>query len=355
MSLEWMDGFDHYGTGATGKTNMTAGPYAEASATSDVGPNTTNPRTGTAAFRYFLNNSGGIRWRRVLGGNRTAAGLAMGVTYSQLPGANATTAPIVFRDSNNVRQLCLFVTSTGSIDVRQTSGSGTILGSSSGPVIQAGSYQHIAMFATCHGSTGTIEVRVDGVTVINVSGVNTAPSGTVNFAQMSGDNLSSTSGIVDVDDFWCWNNLGTANNDFSGNVRVRRLNPDQDTAATDWVRNTGSTDFSAINQTAPDSDTTYIEAANLNDISEFDFENTPAEVSAILAAQTYVMMKKTDAGDSNVQVSLVSGASEVNGADRPITTAYAYWTDIFEVDPDTGTAWTKAAIDAAKMKLERTV
>jgi hypothetical protein len=44
----------------------------------------------------------------------------------------------------------------------------------------------------------------------------------------------------------------------------------------------------------------------------------------------------------------------VNGSNRPITTAFTYYEDVFETDPNTGNAWTPASADAAQLKLNRT-
>lgn len=76
MALEWMDGFDHYGTsGGTlaGQAAMLAGVYAELatiSSGSNVPPHidAASPRTGTYALRdSVVTSSPTTIWRRVLG------------------------------------------------------------------------------------------------------------------------------------------------------------------------------------------------------------------------------------------------------------------------------------------------
>jgi hypothetical protein len=56
-----------------------------------------------------------------------------------------------------------------------------------------------------------------------------------------------------------------------------------------------------------------------------------------------------------VQLGMVSGASAALGADRPITTQYAYWWDVIENDPATAAPWTRAAVNAALLRLKRTL
>ena len=351
-----MDGFDHYGTIA----NLLAGVYAEyltSGATLSLA--TTNPRTGAYALRATgLSTSPGLFWRRVLGGARTGVGQALGYCIAALPTANDALAPIVFRTGTNLAQVLVIVQSTGAIAVRQSSATGTLLGQTAGPVIFAGAYQYIEAFVNCHSSTGSVEVRVDGVTVLDISGVNTNPRATGEISQVSSEKLQTGAAAcapIDMDDLWCWNDLGSYNNDFPGNTRVGLALLDADTAITDWTRNTGATDFAATTQIPPDGDTTYIEAAAAGNVSEFGIADAPGSVTAIKALQTCLMMKKTDAGASQVQAAMVSGASVANGADRPITTTYTYWPDIFETDPATGAPWTPAGFNAAKLRLTRTV
>lgn len=355
MSLEWMDGADHYGSIA----NILAGVFAEyyGGGGGALAISTANPRTGTSHFRITgLSSSSRIIWRRVLGAARTAVGLAFGCWINVLPSANSAFAPMVFRTAANTVQVAVFVDSTGVITVRQTNGSGAILAQSAAPAIVAGGYQYIEAYINCHSTTGSVEVRVDGVTVASASNVNTNPRATGEISQVSSD-LFTTHGLgtIDYDDLYCWNSLGSTNNSFPGNVRVGLSLLNADEAASDWTRNTGSTDFSATTEIPPDGDTTYIEATAVNAVSEFGIADAPANVSSILAVQSYVMMKKTDAGASQVQASMLSGASVAAGADRPITTTYTYWMDAFEVDPATGAPWTPSAFNAAKLRLKRTV
>jgi hypothetical protein len=49
-----------------------------------------------------------------------------------------------------------------------------------------------------------------------------------------------------------------------------------------------------------------------------------------------------------------SGADEDDGADRPMTTAYALYNDVFETDPATGLPWTIPGANAMAVKLTRT-
>ena len=54
-------------------------------------------------------------------------------------------------------------------------------------------------------------------------------------------------------------------------------------------------------------------------------------------------------GGGNLQMAMKSGASTGLGSDRPMTVAFTYWQDVFEVDPATSAQWLPAAVNAANL------
>lgn len=350
MALLWMDGFDHYGGNIS---NMLNGVWAQTTGSLS----TVNPRTGT---HHFL-RSGSSVLRRVLGGAKTTVGFGAAYYLTELPSENDEVGLLTMSDASNLQQISFGIQSTGTMTVVRggtTGVNGTVIHTTATPVVVAEAYQHIEFRVGVHSTNGSVEVRVNGVTVINLVDVDTNPTGAGEVSQLSlakyGPSSSNTT--THMDDVFAWDDTGTTNNDFLGDRRVRTIYPDSDTATAEWSIVGAVNGFDAINQTGPDGDTTYIEAdTNVPVTSEFGLQDLPASTGAIAAVQTYIMQRKTEAGDGNTQTSLISGASVADGADRPITEVYTYGQDVFETDPDTGSAWTKAGVDAAKLRLRRTL
>lgn len=340
MALLWMDGFDHY---SNTETFMLDGLYAQASGILSSSP----VRTG---LRSLLIDQGTIL-RKVLPSGRAAVGVGMGLYFPQIPSINNNAVLIDFRDNTNTRHVAVGVTSTGALEVF----SGVSYLGTTAPVLTANAWHHLEMAVGFSNTVGTVEIRVNGVTVLSLTGQDTVSTANVQCAQVASFNTagSPTSNFY-IDDLFIWDTLGSHNNDFIGDRRVLRLLPNADTAETDWVRNTGSNDFEAIDEVPPDDDATYVEATAATDRSEYGMENLGAEVVNVAALMTLPRIKKTDAGTANAQISLVSGASVTAGADRPITTAYTYWPDVFETDPATGAPWTPSAVNSALVRIERT-
>ena len=348
MALLWCDGFDHYGVIG----NMTEGVYAQVA---NVSLSTSNPRTGT--HHLSIQSSGTLR--RVLGGAKTTVGLAAAFYYASLPTQNNSTRIFTYHDAANSPQITIVLESTGVISVRRGTTTGTSLGDSGTPVITAETYQHIECVVFFSQTVGTVEVRVNGVTVVSISGVDTVNTGLVECSQVliGGSSGGGGAAPVDIDDYFCYDDTGSFNNTFLGDRRVLTLFPDADTIQADWTPVGSGTGFGAIDEANPDGDTTYISAGipgSPTPTSEFGMENLPAGVSAISGVVLVNMSRKTEAGIANVQMSVISGASETAGTDQPMTEIYTYRQDVFEIDPASAAPFTPSEVDALLIKADRT-
>lgn len=358
MALLWCDGFDHYGTTAG---NLTEGVWAEVS--SGYGLSAVNPRTGLRCINFNASTTTPRRMRRVLGGAKTTVGIACAIYMSNLPIVNNSYVLMDFRDAANAVQISIVVQSTGTISAIRGVASGTILGTSASPVITAEAYQHVETLVFFSQTVGTVEVRVNGVTVLSLSGQDTVASSLIECSQVAfslGPNVTTAAPDVvsDLDDVFTYDNAGSFNNTFIGDRRVLTLLPDADTIQADWTPVGSATGFGAIDENTPDGDTTYITAGapgSPGPISEFGIQNLPAGISAISAVVIVEMARKTEAGPANTQWSVISGVSETAGADKPMTEIYTYRQDVFETDPASAAPFTPAEVDALLIKVERTV
>lgn len=356
MTALWFDGFDDYG-GST--SNMLDGAYADVSGS--ISLTTTNPSQGTHALRYLMgkNTGGAGEARKVLPSTAATIGIGFRMRMDSIPSSNDGAKVWTIRNAANVILVSMIVQADGSISIRrgdsedsnpanfpEIANSGTFK-------LTAGIYQHVEVKVFHSTTVGTVELRVDGIPRISATGLNTGagPAGQIVF----GGRGWTTHPYVNIDDIVFWDTAGSRNNDFLGPKSVFLQMPDGDTAQADMTPVGSGTGYGAVNQASPDGDTTYLEEATPGGITELDLADLPPEVTSIAAIMLFDRSRKTDSGDGNVQKSLVSGASEGNGADNPMATAYAFRSDILEVDPATGAAMAPSAFNSAKLKLERTL
>lgn len=355
MAAVWCDDFKSYGTTPA---FMLDGLYAAASCllVEDPDPIITGTvlKLGTVAF--FDNV------RKVLPSAQATVGMCARVWFEGLPGGAENPCFFRFNDGANVTHVSIALTSTGVIQAwrgTQSFPTGTLLGASSGPVVAANSFNHIEAKVKISDTVGTVEVRVNGVTVLNLTNQDTGNSADLTVAQVmltpSGRGDLATQVIpIYFKDFFIWDSTGARNNNFAGTVNVVNLTPNSDVALT-WTLSSGATGFSLVNESPP-VDTSFISAAFPAPAADkMGQTNLPADVTSVKTLMTLVRARKTDGGDGQLQVGLISGASTALGANRPITTAPTYYSDIQETDPATGVAWLPTAVDASNIQFNRTL
>lgn len=367
MAIVWADNFQMYGPvtttsiAATSTLRMLNGSYAEMTGAGSNSPiileRDPDPTgTGRPVLAFWMHFSI-ARCRKVLPSAQFTVGQACRIWFETLPGP-ASTGPNIaaFRDVAGTLLVSVFVDPSGRIRVfRGNFDSGTLLGQTTGPVIVANAWQHVETKVVFHNVAGSVEVRVEGVPVLNITGVNTSannlPCQQTGFATTN-DNVISQ---LFFKDYVIWDTTGAFNTDFLGSVSVFSLHTNSDEAL-NWTPSTGTTGWNILDNFPP-ADTTEFLSAGLPLPSPYvgTLTNLPPDVTSVRAIQTTVRARKTDGGDGNIQVSMLSGAAAALGANRPITAAYTYWSDVFEQDPTTSLAWTPVSVNAARIRLNRTV
>jgi len=349
--LQWADTFNRYGTNAALMLN---GLYAEVNSSAlvaDIDPSSTQ-RVLQHTPNIVVNE--GYRFAYPSGSINTI-GFALRLWLPNLPVASATWPAWEIRDSNNAPQISITIGTTGTISVyrgQSTSPLGTLLGTTTVPVVSANAYNHIEAKIFIDAVVGTVEIRVNGVTVLNLTGQNTKNTAVTGTAQIV--YVARIGAPVSYHkDFIIWDTTGTFNNNFLGSVSVVDIDTNADTSLT-WTPSTGTTGYGILDNNPPLDDAAYIAAATSLS-NTFGLADLPADTTSVRGLVLVNRSRKIDGGDGNVQMGIISGASTGLGSNRPITTAYTYWRDVIEADPATGAQFTPSAFNAASFKLARTV
>lgn len=346
MSLVFADNFSRYGTNTALMLN---GVYAEAGGFDFALVNDPDGVSGGHVPRLTNSQASPPTIRYVLPANVSVLGTCCRVWMNNLPTAgNDTPNIITWRNVSNTQLAGLTMDTTG----RLTFYDGTNTITTTGPVITANGWYHIEAKYTTSG-TGAIEVRVEGLAVISQSGL--GYSGHSDVYQVSsyftGSNFSSTT--MYLKDFVIWNSSGSYNNDFLGSVIVYGLDFTSDVQL-NWTPSTGSNGWSILDNVPPN-DSIYLSAPNPPPSPYIgDMSNLPPDVTSVKGLITWARAAKSDGGDAGLQVSVISGGSTGNGANRPITVAQTYWQDVFELDPHTSAPWLPNAVDLVEVQLNRT-
>lgn len=269
------------------------------------------------------------------------------------PSAHIVVGAAVRNNSSaNMALLGLLSTTAGGADVRLDSdgflkyylGTGSVV--STGYAVAAGTWYHLQLGVVI-GSSGSLEIRVNGETVVSVSGVDTRPGGsatTCNAIQIYFFGSGQTVG-VDYDDLYM------AYGDelkWLGDIRVDALALTANATPQDWTPDTGNA-WERLN-----ADAGTITGTDVGDESLFEIADFTPATSAIHAVQLTAKARKTDVGSRFIALVVKSSATESVGPDLALSDSTMTYTSTFETDPDTGGAWTDAALDALQVGVKVT-
>lgn len=256
----------------------------------------------------------------------------------------------LFQESGVVH-VAITINGSGFIEVRRGAG-GTLLATGT-TVLVVSTYYHLEVRCKVNDTTGYVEVRLNGVVEATFTGDtrNAGTTGLLNqFAQSTPYGGAAGNGFSYLDDFVLMNALGTENNDFLGDCRVEALYPNGNGNSSMLVGSDGdSTDnYALVDENPPNSDTDYVQSSTVGDKDTYGYSDISSTIGVVHGVQILPFARKTDAGSRSIASIARSGSIEDVGADKPLTTVYAYYPEIVEHDPATSAAWTIAAVNAAE-------
>lgn len=364
MALIKVDPNDLFGAAPNGGRDAAiSGVWLEAAVTTgtaDVSPPTAPfiqssiVRTGGHAWRFpspGSNSSSEVpRLRMGLDVPRAEVGASFGLNFYVIP-QHSDHWGFSLRDAGNTPILTFVVQPDGSIHVKRGGATGTLLGSTTAQIPQ-NSWQHVEFHATRSATVGTVEIRFNNNVVLNLTGQNTgATDWSVLYFGHHRYVASQIHAGVCLDDLIVWDKSGSEFNDFPGPVGVFCLPANGDTVNADWSVTGAATGHAALSEVGPDEDNSYIISGGTGDVSDFDVQDLPAGIGLIRAVLPVSRMRSAEAAQARVDV--VSGADVAQGTARSLPVTYAYWQDPIYLDPATGAPWTRAAVNAARLRFRQ--
>lgn len=331
MALLFMDGFEHY-------VSADLGEKYEYVAAANVG--SAQARTGTysgyGTFGKAVNPTGttcivGLGWRATGGGSYIVIGKG---------GFGST----------SYWQISLTVEGTGALTVKRNDS--TTIATAPAGTFKLNVWNHLEFKVVVHDSTGTVDVKVNGATVLSGTGLDTqgvAATGwdTVEFRAQS---------VAYFDDIYLCDGNGSQNNDFLGECRVVTMLPSTGNGSNTDFTCSSSTDHGAlVDEAAPNDDTDYVYSSTVNHVDSWNY---PAlgYTGTIKGVQMSLSAKKTDSGTRAIAaVTRPASTNRVHGTNHYLGTSYAYWMSIWELNPEDSAAWEVADVDGAEFGAKVTV
>lgn len=354
MAIQFMDDFTSYGTDSSRVSRLLNGTYAEANLV-DLTP---DPDINIGSAKYCMQLAPNLTTvlRKTLTSVQTTVGAAFRLWCTALPSGAGKAFSMYFLDTNNLAHVYYRVNPSGYLEAYRVDIAGDILLGTSTSPITANSWRHLEIRVLISATVGTIDIRMEGVSIMALSGIRTASNVVASLATCQNVSFFNNSSAPNayLKDLILWDGSTALNNTFLGTCQVLKLVPATDVAL-NWAASGGGTGFSKINETSPDDDTAYITATTPPPAAyQATLTQLPASVTAVKGVQVIHRSRKIDGGTGNIQSGLISGANTGLGVDRPITTSYTYVADVFDQDPG-AIPWTKTLVNALKLQLNRTI
>jgi len=408
MSVLFVDSFDTY-TNLTDKYDSVA---------SGVSISTTARRTGANGMWANTFISSGY----VLKNFTSRATYIIGFAINCQSGMGVGVDILTLFDTATP-QISLAIDSAGAIKVWRASGTfptavlkGTLLGTGSSIITPLNNFHYIEMKVTIHGSTGVIQVVLDGITVLNLTGQNTQNTGNATANQIALGNIDGGTTQIYFDDYYILDSAGAVNNTFLGDISILARPPIANgtlnqytnffaafvvggtyvvgqqlkdsnnnvqrctipgvagstptwattggatttTGAVTFVvigtgANPGAANWMAVSETPPDDNNSYVLDSTIGDQDRYTYAAVTG--SAVKSVIVNMRAEKDDSANRSIRAVCKSGATTADsGADFALLlNSYAIFQGVFDTDPNTGVAWTVANANAAEFGVKTTV
>lgn len=254
-------------------------------------------------------------------------------------------------ETNGSNQIGLGVNPTGTLSVfygTNFSGLGGTTLANGTTVLALGVKNWLELKVVYHPTAGSVEVRINGVVEILLTGINTVASGLAGWVERialvaGASSLHLFGGLYIGDGAEGW--LGTST--------VQRLALTADTAQKNFTPSSGSTNYSLVNDLK--TYTSYVSSGNIGDEDLYSIATLTYTPSAVRAVQVQAQAKNTVSTNlikALVPVMSMGGSTRGSGARQLGAALPTAWQDapngVFTVAPD-GSAWTSSKLQACSV------
>lgn len=338
MALRWLDSFQHYATADI------AAKYT--STTGTVGIVAAVGRRGGSTLRAPNNTSVASSVTKTIDAQGTwTVGAALKILRN--PAGASAIALIALLDAGTL-QVDLRINGDETLSVTRN---GTVLGTTTAR-FGIGYYQYLELKVVISDTVGTVEVRIDGTSVLSLSSQDTknTANATANQIRVGTGAAATVTTTLTWGDLYICDGTGGVNDTFLGDIRVDAFLPSGNGNSSQLAGSDGnSTDnYLLADESTPNGDTDYLSSATIGNKDTYAFSDISYTPTAIVGIQT-VLSAKIDSGARSLAACVRSGGTDYDGATVALTTSYVFYPEIRQVDPATALAWTKTNFNAIEM------
>ena len=214
----------------------------------------------------------------------------------------------------------------------------TLLGTSSPGVINPLAYNYISAKCFIDPAAGSVLVRVNGVIVLNLSGVVTSAAGSSGMADTL--QLMTLGGPSYHDDttLWLWTD---PSDDMTGSPNIYTFLSSADSTPLQWTPSTGTDHYPLVNTVPPDP-SQWVSAPGVEDVDQYIHSLPAPQNKPTFPATVQILGVQNDLVAEQVSGSIVIN-SQAGGLtaspDLPLTNSYKAYPFPFTINPVTSAPW----------------
>jgi len=349
MALHVVESFSCYthSTEATRRRNAQRGLQFNSSFDPDL-------RTHPLSGNYFTGNSSVVHLYHQVDSATDATKWTIGFRFfgqaDELDGDILCSAITTQANSVIIR---LVIEPGGYIDVRTGSARSTVVGQAVSSPMRQRRFYYIEWEVDIHASAGTTKVWIDGVEVINETGLDTL-NGTDDQAAIISTGIENLPQLTACCDHYVLDDGGSSFNARLGDVHVEVIRPDGDGNRNDFTRvGGGLNNYEAVDDAEEDGDTTYVHSNTVTDDELYTFAALTTPMDTVEVVKIRMSVRTEDGGYRTIRGRCRSNVTESTGESNDMHEAqYRHTQSFIELDPNGDIAWTDTAVNAAEFGFE---
>lgn len=329
MAVIYVDSFEHY-------TDFTQKGWAVDEPVTYVISDTAQARTGSRSLKIGAEHFGMMRW---LPASYASVAVGLGWRWDAY-----NEDPINFLQlwDGSSKQVELVVNETGHLYV--TRNGTTILGPTASP-LSVDTWYYIEMAVTISDTVGTVEVRVNGSSVLSGSGLDTK-----NTANASVNRLRlgpGPEGTATMPGMWL-DDLVVTDGALPGICKVAACAPNGNGTSSDFDGSDGNSvdNYALVDDTTP-GDSDFVSSSTPGDRDLYAVADIPTDAS-VVAVQAVARLGKTDAGPRSARITTRRAATNYDSDSFVLKDNLPYELNLWDEDPSTSAAWTAGNFNGAE-------
>lgn len=206
-----------------------------------------------------------------------------------------------------------------------------------------------------HDTLGVVQVKQDGVMVIDLVGTAEQPVDTLRggggITSLQFASVTASPYVYRLygyfDDIAINDTTGEINNSWPGRGGIYPMIPSGAGALTQFTPDSGD-NHARVSDVPPDDDTSYVESAVLDTSDLYATAGVTPTDGTVSAVQWLARAKLTDSGEGNLRRLVRHDGVNYAGDDQGLDTSYRYLSEIMEKAPDE-TEWTLSKVNALEI------